>query len=270
MDFIHALILGIVQGITEFLPISSSAHLILTPVLTGWQDQGVAFDLAVHVGTLLAVVIYFRRDVGTLLHDAFLSLKQRQQVGHSRLAWAVVIGTFPTGLAGLLLLDLIETSLRSVQVIFVTTIFFGLLLGWADVSGKKHRNIDSIAWKDAVLVGLAQSVALIPGTSRSGATITAGLMLGLDRQAASRFSFLLAIPITALAASVRLLEVATKTLPIDWLAFLIGGITSFITELTAIHYFLKWLNQFGMWPYVIYRLALAAVIYFYLLSPAAS
>jgi undecaprenyl-diphosphatase len=270
MDYIHALILGIVQGITEFLPISSSAHLILTPVFSGWEDQGVAFDLAVHVGTLLAVVLYFRHDVGTLLRDAFLSLKQRQQVGHSRLAWAVVIGTIPTGLAGLLLLDLIDTSLRSVQVIFVTTLVFGLLLGWADFSGKKQRSIDSITFKDALLVGLAQSLALIPGTSRSGATITAGLMLGLERQAASRFSFLLAIPITALAASVKILEVASQNLPIDWLAFLIGTITSFITALTAIHYFLKWLNQFGMWPYVIYRLILAAVIYLYLIAPTAS
>lgn len=270
MDFIHALILGIVQGITEFLPISSSAHLILTPVLGGWEDQGVAFDLAVHVGTLLAVVIYFRHDVGTLLRDAFYSLRQRRQVGHSRLAWAVVIGTIPTGLAGLLLLDLIETSLRSVQVIFITTLFFGLLLGWADFTGKKQRSIDSITWKDAIWVGLAQSLALIPGTSRSGATITAGLMLGLERQAASRFSFLLAIPITALAASVKLLEVASENVPVDWQAFLIGTLTSFITALTAIHYFLKWLNQFGMWPYVIYRLLLAAVIYFYLLAPAAA
>ena len=266
MDFIHALILGIVQGITEFLPISSSAHLILTPVFSGWEDQGVAFDLAVHIGTLLAVVIYFRRDVGVLLVDAWRSVVERQHVGHSRLAWAVVIGTIPTGLAGLLLLDLIDTTLRSVQVIFVTTIFFGVLLGLADVFGKKQRSIDSITWKDAVLVGLAQSIALIPGTSRSGSTITAGLMLGLDRQAASRFSFLLAIPITALAASVKILEVATEQLPVDWTAFLIGGVTSFITAILAIHYFLKWLNQFGMWPYVIYRMILAAVIYFMLLS----
>ncbi len=266
MDFIHALILGIVQGITEFLPISSSAHLILTPVFSGWEDQGVAFDLAVHIGTLLAVVIYFRRDVGVLLVDAWRSVVERQHVGHSRLAWAVVIGTIPTGLAGLLLLDLIDTTLRSVQVIFVTTIFFGVLLGLADVFGKKQRSIDSITWKDAVLVGLAQSIALIPGTSRSGSTITAGLMLGLDRQAASRFSFLLAIPITALAASVKILEVATEQLPVDWTAFLIGSVTSFITAILAIHYFLKWLNQFGMWPYVIYRMILAAVIYFMLLS----
>ncbi len=267
MDFIHALILGIVQGITEFLPISSSAHLILTPVFSGWQDQGVAFDLAVHIGTLLAVILYFRKDVLILLNDGFRSVQQRQHVGHSRLAWAVVIGTIPTGLFGLLLLDIIDTHLRSVQIIFVTTLVFGMLLGAADVFGKKQRTIDSITWKDAILVGLAQSIALIPGTSRSGATITAGLLLGLDRQAASRFSFLLAIPITALAASVKLLEVAIANAPVDWLAFLIGTLTSFITALTAIHYFLKWLNQFGMWPYVIYRVILAGVIYFWLIKP---
>jgi len=267
MDFIHALILGIVQGITEFLPISSSAHLILTPVFSGWKDQGVAFDLAVHIGTLLAVILYFRKDVLILLNDGFRSVQQRQHVGHSRLAWAVVIGTIPTGLFGLLLLDIIDTHLRSVQIIFVTTLVFGILLGAADVFGKKQRTIDSITWKDAILVGLAQSIALIPGTSRSGATITAGLLLGLDRQAASRFSFLLAIPITALAASVKLLEVAITNAPVDWLAFLVGTLTSFITALTAIHYFLKWLNQFGMWPYVIYRVILAGVIYFWLIKP---
>ncbi len=270
MDVVHTFVLGILQGITEFLPISSSAHLILMPLFNGWEDQGVAFDLAVHVGTLLAVLLYFRRDVMVLVHDGVQSLIQRRRVGQSVLAGAIVLGTIPTGIAGLLLLDLIDTTLRSVQVIFVTTVVFGALLGWADYSGKRTRQIESITWKDALLVGLAQAVSLIPGTSRSGATITAGLMLGLDRQAASRFSFLLAIPITALAASVKLLQVANENIAVDWLAFLIGGVVSFITALTAIHFFLKWLNRFGMWPYVIYRMLLAAVIYTLLFRQAES
>ena len=256
MDVLHTFLLGILQGITEFLPISSSAHLILMPLFNGWEDQGVAFDLAVHVGTLLAVLLYFRRDVMLLVHDGVQSLLQRRRVGQSVLAGAIVLGTIPTGIAGLLLLDVIDTTLRSVQVIFVTTVVFGALLGWADYSDKRTRQIESITWKDALLVGLAQAVSLVPGTSRSGATITAGLMLGLDRRAASRFSFLLAIPITALAASVKLLQVASENIAVDWLAFLIGGVVSFITALTAIHFFLKWLNRFGMWPYVIYRLSL--------------
>lgn len=266
MEPLQAIIIGILQGITEFLPISSSAHLILVPVFTGWVDQGVAFDLAVHIGTLAAVLLYFRRDVGALAQDATHSVIQRRHVGQSRLALALVIGTIPTGVAGMLLLDLIETSLRSVMVIFVTTIVFGLLLGLADWRGRRVRTIDSITWKDALLVGLAQALALIPGTSRSGATITAGLFLGLTREAASRFSFLLAIPITALAASVKLLELATSDVDVAWSGFVLGGVTAFITALLAIHYFLKWLNRFGMWPYVVYRMILAAVLYFFFLT----
>lgn len=266
MEPLHAIIIGIIQGITEFLPISSSAHLILVPVFTGWADQGVAFDLAVHLGTLAAVLLYFRRDVGEITRDASLSLVRRRHVGQSRLAVALVIGTIPTGLAGLLLLDLIETSLRSVQVIIATTVVFGLLLGFADWSGRRERPIESITWKDALLVGLAQAVSLIPGTSRSGATITAGLLLGLTREAASRFSFLLAIPITALAASVKLLELAASDGDVAWAGFVVGGLAAFVTALLAIHYFLKWLNRFGMWPYVIYRMILAAVLYFFFLT----
>lgn len=265
MEATHAFWLGIIQGITEFLPISSSAHLILTPVFTGWEDQGVAFDLAVHVGTLLAVVLYFRRDLGGLARDGLTSLQQRKIIGQGHMAAYLVIGTIPAGLAGLLLLDLIESELRSVQIIFATTLIFGLLLGWADMRMRGERELGALTWKDALLVGIAQAVSLIPGTSRSGATITAGLMLGLTRQAASRFSFLLAIPITALAAAAKLLDVASSDVTVDWAAFAIGGVTSFVTALAAIHYFLKWLNRFGMWPYVIYRLLLAAVIYVTLL-----
>lgn len=266
MDALQAIILGLIQGITEFLPISSSAHLIMVPIFYGWSDQGVGFDLAVHLGTLAAVLLYFRHDVRALVHDAVYSLRRRSHIGQSRLAWGVVIGTIPTGLAGLFLLDMIETTLRSIQVIFITTIVFALLLGWADGHGRKARAIHQVTWKDALLVGCAQAISLIPGTSRSGATITAGLLLGLDREAASRFSFLLAIPITALAASIKLLELAGSGAIVDWGNFLLGALVSFATALTAIHYFLKWLNRFGMWPYVIYRLLLAAVIYVLFLS----
>lgn len=261
MEPLQAIFIGILQGITEFLPISSSAHLILVPLFTGWKDQGVAFDLAVHLGTLAAVLLYFRSDVGAITRDATSSLIQRRHVGQSRLALALVIGTIPTGLAGLLLLELIETSLRSVMVIIVTTVVFGLLLGLADLCGRRQRVIESITWKDALLIGLAQAVSLIPGTSRSGATITAGLLLGLTREAASRFSFLLAIPITALAASVKLLEFATTETNVQWSGFLLGGFAAFVTAILAIHFFLKWLNRFGMWPYVIYRMILAVVLY---------
>jgi undecaprenyl-diphosphatase len=267
MDLLHSLLLGILQGITEFLPISSSAHLILVPALAGWADQGVAFDLAVHVGTLLAVVLYFRQDVTALTHDGFASVMQRRFVGQGRLALFLVIGTLPAAVAGLLMLDLIDNQLRSIQIIFFTTLIFGLLLGWADWRRPdRPRELTTLSWWDAIVVGAAQAVALIPGTSRSGATITAGLLLGLSREAASRFSFLLAIPITALAASAKLLELATSETSVDWLAFLTGGVTSFMMALTAIHFFLKWLNRFGMWPYVIYRVVLAGVIFLVLMK----
>ncbi len=265
MTILQTLILGILQGITEFLPISSSAHLILVPVVTGWQDQGVAFDLAVHVGTLLAVVLYFRKDLLAITRDGIMSVVKRQQVGQSRLAWAVVLGTIPTGLAGLALMDLIETSLRSVSVIVITTLVFGLLLGIADASNRAERDLNRLTWGDVAFIGLAQAISLIPGTSRSGITITAGLLLGLTREAAARFSFLLAIPITALAASLKIIELAQSELVVEWTHFLLGGVTAFITAIIAIHFFLQWLNRFGMMPYVIYRLILGAVIYFVLL-----
>ncbi|MDX5335588.1 MAG: undecaprenyl-diphosphate phosphatase, partial [Marinobacter sp.] len=255
MDFFQALFLGLLQGLTEFLPISSSGHLILIPAFFEWTDQGVGFDLAVHVGTLLAVVLYFRKDVFAITRDGLLSLSKRQMIGQGNMAWFLVIGTIPAGLAGLALLDMIDNELRAVEVIFFTTLIFGLLLGWADWRPNKGRTLDSLTWKDALLVGCAQALALIPGTSRSGATITAGLLLGMSRQTASRFSFLLAIPITALASAVKLLEAATSDITVDWTGFLVGGVTAFIMAITAIHFFLKWLNKVGMWPYVLYRIA---------------
>lgn len=261
MDLWQAIILGIVQGITEFLPISSSAHLILMPALTGWEDQGVGFDLSVHVGTLLAVVIYFRREVGELLVDGLRSIPARQHVGQSRLAWMVVIATIPACVAGVFLLDYIDSVLRAVGVIITTTIVFAVFLAMADKWGRGQRQLQDVGLKDAIIVGLAQALALIPGTSRSGATITAGLFMGLDRETASKFSFFMAIPITLAAASLKLLNIWTESIAVDWSGFIIGGVASFITAITAIHFFLKWLNDFGMWPYVVYRLILAVVLY---------
>ena len=261
MDVYQALFLGLLQGLTEFLPISSSAHLILTPAFFGWEDQGVGFDLSVHVGTLLAVVLYFRRDVFGVARDGLISIHQRKIVGPGALAWYLVIGTIPAGLAGLALLDMIDNELRGASVIFFTTLVFGILLGIADWLPKRQRTMDTLNWKDAVVVGIAQAMALVPGTSRSGVTITAGLFLGMTRETASRFSFLLAIPIIVLASAVKLLDVASSDVIVDWSGFLIGGVTSFLMAITAIHFFLKWLNKVGMWPYVLYRIVLAGVIY---------
>lgn len=261
MDLWQAIILGIVQGITEFLPISSSAHLILMPALTGWADQGVGFDLSVHVGTLLAVILYFRKDVGALIVDGLRSIPARRNVGQSRLGWMVVMATIPACVAGVFLLDYIDSVLRAVGVIITTTVVFAVLLAVADKWGRGQRQLTDIGWLDAIIVGVAQALALIPGTSRSGATMTAGLFMGLDRQTASKFSFYMAIPITLAAASLKLLTIWQDGLYVDWLGFLIGGVASFITAISAIHLFLKWLNAFGMWPYVIYRLLLAIVLF---------
>ena len=260
MDLLHAIWLGILQGITEFLPISSSAHLILLPVLTGWQDQGVAFDLAVHVGTLLAVIGYFRKEVGTLLFDGLRSIPRGKHVGESKLAWMVVIATIPACVAGYFLIDYVDSLLRAVAVIITTTVVFAVLLAVADKFCRGTRTLDQIGLKDAIIVGLFQAVALIPGTSRSGSTITAGLFLGMTRETASKFSFFMAIPITLAAATLKLMDVVSEDILIDWTAFMIGTLASFITAITAIHLFLKWLNQVGMWPYVIYRFLLAGYL----------
>ncbi|KAB7624007.1 undecaprenyl-diphosphate phosphatase [Alkalilimnicola sp. S0819] len=260
MTLLQIVVLAVVQGITEFLPISSSAHLILTPVFGDWPDQGLGFDLAVHLGTLVAVVAYFRRDLWQLGGDGLASVVQRRHVGESRLAWLLVLGTIPVGLAGLLFADFIEGELRSVTVITVTTILFGLLLGFSDVFGRRARGLASIGLRDALIVGGAQALALIPGTSRSGITMTAGLMIGLDREAAARFSFLLAVPVTVLASAHKLLQLAGSGEPVQWGAFLLGGVLAAITAFLCIHYFLRWLNRFGLLPYVVYRLALGGIL----------
>ena len=260
MDLFQIIALALLQGLTEFLPISSSAHLILLPIITGWQDQGLAFDVAVHVGTLSAVIIYFRHTLYTLLIDWIQSVLQRQLVGDSKLAWAVLLGTIPVGLAGLAFNDAIEGSLRSPMVIATTTIIFGLLLGWADWQGKQQRTEHQLTWKDVLIVGAAQAIALIPGTSRSGITMTAGLILGLNREAAARFSFLLSIPVIFLAGSLKTIELVQAGVETNWFAIISGAAVSAISAYLCIHIFLKLLEKIGMWPFVIYRLILGVIL----------
>ncbi len=256
MDWLQAAVLALVQGLTEFLPISSSAHLILVPRLLGWPDQGLAFDVAVHVGTLSAVLSYFRRELVVLTCDWGLSVVQRQRVGESRLAWAILWGTVPVGLAGLLLGDWIENSLRGPLVIATATLFFGLLLWWSDARGARERDEHSLAWRDVVIIGCAQALALIPGTSRSGITITAGLALGLDRQAAARFSFLLSIPVIVLAGGLKTLELIQHGNSIDWSTLALGVVLAGVSAYACIHAFLRLLERVGMLPFILYRLAL--------------
>jgi undecaprenyl-diphosphatase len=260
MELIQIILLSLLQGLTEFLPISSSAHLILFPRLSGFADQGLAFDVAVHVGTLLAVVWYFRRELNTMSRDWLASIARRERVGDSNLMWAVGFGTIPVGLAGLLFKEFIETSLREPLVIATTTVLFGLLLWWSDRQGKRQRDEHSIGWRDVVVIGVAQAIALIPGTSRSGITMTAGLMMGLTRQAAARFSFLLSIPVIVLAGGLNTLELIKSDSAVEWSALLLGTLFSALSAYLCIHLFLKLLERIGMFPFVVYRLLLGAVL----------
>jgi undecaprenyl-diphosphatase len=262
MDSLQIVVLAIVQGITEFLPISSSGHLILVPYFTSWPDQGLEFDLAVHIGTLSAIVVYFRRTLGAMLRDWARSCVQRREVGESRLAWAVLFGTIPAGVAGLVFRHDIETTLRSPLVVACTTIGYALLLFFAD-RNRGTRSERSIGWIDVVVIGCAQALALVPGTSRSGVTMTAGLFRNLSREAAARFSFLLAVPVMAAAGLAEAAGFAGESAsgPVDVRALVLGLVLSAVTGFACIHYFLKALTRFGMVPYVIYRLILGAVLF---------
>ena len=260
MDFTPIVLLALVQGLTEFLPISSSAHLILVPILTGWQDQGLAFDVAVHVGTLAAVVVYFRRELLRMAREWLVSLTGRRLTVDAKLAWAVIVATIPAGLAGLLLDDLVEHILRSPLVIALATVGFGLLLWWADATGKRVRGEHQIGWRDVVVIGLAQALALIPGTSRSGITMTAGLAMGLTREAAARFSFLLSIPIILAAGGLETLKLADAPQPVAWDVLVSGAVLSGVSAFFCIHFFLKLLERVGMLPFVIYRLVLGVFL----------
>lgn len=259
MSTVEVIILAIIQGLTEFLPISSSAHLILPSAMLGWQDQGLAFDVAVHVGTLLAVMLYFRRDIGQLTVGWVQSLAGKHSTD-SKLAWWVILATIPAGLAGLLAADLIETFLRSPYVIAITTIVFGLALWLADVTAKQQQTMAQMGWKQALLIGVAQALALIPGTSRSGITMTAALMLGLDRVSAARFSFLLSIPIIVLSGGYQASKLIAEPTQYDMHAILLGAGLSFISAFICIHLFLKVIERMGMLPFVIYRLLLGVVL----------
>ena len=261
MDPWHLIALALLQGITEFLPISSSAHLILVPQLLGWQDQGLGFDVAVHVGTLSAVVLYFRRELVAMARDWGASLRSRRLTDEGRLAWAVIAGTIPVGICGLLFKDSVETTLRSPLVIAATTIGFGLLLWWADRRGARRRGEYTLGWRDVLVIGVAQAVALVPGTSRSGITITAGLMVGLTRSAAARFSFLLSIPVIALAGMLEVVDIARGGESLAVPVVLLAAVTSGVTAYLCIHFFLRLLEQVGLFPFVVYRLLLGALLF---------
>ncbi len=313
-DIIQAIYLALVQGFTEFLPISSSGHLVLVPKLLGNQVQNLSFDIAVHFGSLAAVVWYFRQQLSTMSVDWLRSIASRQKVGESSLAWSVIWGTVPAGIFGLLLFlvydekfqlaliwmglvlaitllsllyfvikrkfevvlylllaivvmgvltglgFLFKNNLRGPEAIAITTLVFGLVLLVADKIGKRDRELQTVGWKDVLLVGLAQAVAIIPGTSRSGITITMALFLGLRRSAAARFSFLLSIPTILLAAGVLVIKFMKSNEQVDWTIIGVGAAVSAATAYLCIYLFLKLIERMGMMPFVVYRIFLAIVL----------
>jgi len=246
MDNLHAIYLALLQGLTEFLPISSSAHLVLLPKLLGWEDQGLAFDVAVHVGTLFAVIAYFRHDILRLLGAWLQSCEHRQMTTDAKLVWFVILASVPLAIAGLLFHDYIEMYLRAPLVIAATTIGFGVLLGFADLRGSKQRSEESLEYFDA----------LVPGTSRSGITMTAALALGLTRSAAARFSFLLSIPAILMAGGYESLKLFQQSAPVAWDSLLLGTGVAFISAYLCIRLFMLLIERVGMLPFVIYRLGL--------------
>ena len=260
MTLFEIIILAIIQGVTEFLPISSSGHLLLPAELLGWVSQGLAFDVAVHVGSLLAVMIYFRQEIGQMTVAWVTQGFSKQQSTDSKLAWYVIVGTIPAVIIGFLMKGWIEENARTALVIAGTTIIFGLLLWYADATAKREQELE------AIYIGLAQVLALIPGTSRSGITMTAGLMLGLKREACARFSFLLSIPVILGAGLLATLDLLSANEAVDWYALLYGAAFSFVSAYLCIYLFLSWIARIGMLPFVIYRLALGAVLLWFVFA----
>jgi undecaprenyl-diphosphatase len=256
VTYVQAIVLGVVQGVTEFLPISSSGHLILVPRLFGWPDQGQAFDAVIHIGTFAALVVYFRVELVELLTGAL----------SRRVALILAAATVPAGLAGLLFSKAIEAHLRSPLLIAVTTALWGVVMWLADRSARP-KPLDSgdplerVGWARGLSVGCAQAIALIPGTSRSGITITAGLFAGLDRATAARFSFMLGIPITAAAGGYKLLQLVQTGIPSGEAGPLSAAvIVSFLSGWLAVWFLVGFLRRRSLTPFVVYRLVLAAVI----------
>ena len=267
MEAVQIALLSFVQGLTEFLPISSSAHLILAPLLFGYELQSLAFDVAVHVGTLVAVMLYFRHEIAAMVLALLESVKTRRiESLDAKLAWMIVLATIPVVLLGLPLKSLLEILREDDQLIALviagTTIGFGLLLWIADLRGRRARGELSLSWKDALLIGLFQAIAIIPGTSRSGITITAALLLGLTRKAASRFSFLISIPTILMAGGLETLDLVKAQEPVDWTPLWLGTLLSFVVAYITIHFFLKFIEKISMLPFVLYRVLLGALILF--------
>jgi undecaprenyl-diphosphatase len=266
VPILHAVVLGLVQGLSEFLPISSSGHLLLVPWLFGWDDLDSAsvkkaFDVALHIGTLVAVVAYFRRDLVVYAREGLGALRRdRPASPEGRLAWLLVLATLPAVLVGVVLEDVIDERLGTPVIIGISSIVFGLLLWWAD-QALGRRRVEQFSMRDALVVGAAQALALNPGTSRSGITITAGRWRGFDRDAAARISFLMSIPVTAGAVVYKVGGLAVDGIPDGLLApMLVGIVTSGVAGWFAVWGTLRLVRSHSFFPFVVYRVALGVAV----------
>ncbi|HSW39513.1 MAG TPA: undecaprenyl-diphosphate phosphatase, partial [Acidobacteriota bacterium] len=274
MELLIAVILGIIQGLTEFLPISSSAHLILVPWFLGWDPKGLVFDVAVHVGTALAVLFFFRKEWLLLARETIAGFRERSLLGnqHRKLFWLLVVGTLPAMIIGLTFEDTVESYLRNPLITVFTLTLFGLLLIFAERKSRRNRGIEMFSWADAIWIGCCQAIALVPGVSRSGITMTAAMLRNSDRVSAARFSFLLSTPIIVGAGMLqgwRLIDIVRHPLPgsdpVQWQAFIFGIAAAAITGFFCIKFFLRYLQTKSFTPFVVYRFVLAGVVLLYYL-----
>ncbi len=261
----QAVVLGVVQGLTEFLPISSSAHLRIVGELAGWGDPGAAFTAVTQLGTEAAVLIYFRKDLWTITRTWTLSLWRRKELRRdpaARLGWWIIVGTLPIGALGFVFRDQIEGPARNLWLIGSTLIGFGVLLGIVDRRARGRKGLDDLTGRDAAAFGLAQALALVPGVSRSGGTITGGLLLGYSRSAAARYSFLLAIPAVLASGLFELRKIADGSEPVEWGPTIVATLVAFGVGYAVIAWFLRYISseRHSFLPFVVYRIALGAVV----------
>jgi undecaprenyl-diphosphatase len=264
MGWFEAVVLGLVQGLTEFLPVSSSAHLRIVGTAFGWDDPGAAFTAITQIGTEAAVVLYFRRDIARIISAWVLSLVgKRKNDPDARLGWLIIIGSIPIVVLGLLLKDRIETTFRDLRIVAIALVAFSLVLYAADRVGRKKLEIADLTMRDGVLYGLAQSLALIPGVSRSGGTITMGLFLGYTRAAAARYSFLLAIPAvlgSGFYEAYSALQGEHQGPAVEWGPTILATVIAFFVGLSVIAWLLRYLNRGSFVPFVVYRIVLGLLV----------
>ncbi len=261
LTWLQAIVLGVSQGLTEFLPISSSAHELILTRLFHWQDAGAAFTAVTQIGTESAVILYFRKDIVSIISTWAKSFKHAElrKEPEAKMAWYVIVGTLPIALLGLVFKDQIETTARNLVVVALALIVMGLILGYADISAKHVKGESDLSWKSALIFGVGQALALIPGVSRSGATITFGLFMGFKREVAARYSFLLAIP-AVLASSLLEVKNISSDSYANWPATIVATVIAFIVGYGVISGFMNYIQTKSFKPFVQYRVGLGVLL----------